>query len=56
VVELDGEVHSGTADYDRERDAILAARGLRVLRFPNVRLAAEPHTVLAEIESAAYSL
>ena len=55
VVELDGEVHDDTAEYDGERDAILAARGLRVLRFPNARLEAELHTVLDEIETAAPS-
>lgn len=55
VVELDGGVHQDTADYDRERDALLAARGLRVLRFSNARLDADLHTVLHEIETVAHS-
>ena len=35
VVEVDGAVHEGQADYDAERDRILAAHGLRVLRVTN---------------------
>ncbi len=35
VVEVDGEVHADLVVRDGERDAFLAARGLRVLRFPN---------------------
>lgn len=35
VVEVDGAVHEGQAEYDAERDRILAASGLRVLRVTN---------------------
>ena len=35
VVEVDGPVHDDRADYDAERDRILTARGLRVVRFTN---------------------
>ncbi len=35
VVELDGGIHDRQADYDAQRDRVLAARGLRVLRFEN---------------------
>jgi very-short-patch-repair endonuclease len=35
VVEVDGAVHADQQAYDRERDAILAARGLYVLRVTN---------------------
>ena len=35
AVELDGAVHDAQAGYDAERDQILTARGLRVLRIKN---------------------
>ena len=35
VVEVDGEIHQDQAAYDAERDAILKARGLEVLRITN---------------------
>jgi very-short-patch-repair endonuclease len=35
VVEVDSAAHEENADYDRERDRILTARGVRVLRIPN---------------------
>jgi len=35
VVEVDGEVHQGQAEYDGERDRVLAARGLNILRIRN---------------------
>jgi very-short-patch-repair endonuclease len=35
VVEVDGGVHAGRVEYDRERDAILTARKLVVLRISN---------------------
>ncbi len=38
VVEADGDVHDDHADADAERDRILTARGLRVLRFTNTQV------------------
>jgi very-short-patch-repair endonuclease len=35
VLELDGLVHLRQADYDRERDKVIAARNLLVLRVTN---------------------
>jgi len=35
VVEVDGAVHRDQLDYDVERDRVLAARGLFVLRMTN---------------------
>jgi very-short-patch-repair endonuclease len=35
VVEIDGAVHATQTAYDAERDIILAARGLRILRLTN---------------------
>ncbi|HZR98001.1 MAG TPA: DUF559 domain-containing protein [Chloroflexota bacterium] len=49
VVELDGPVHDTRSDYDGERDAILTARGLRVLRVPNGDVRHRTDAVLARI-------
>ena len=35
VIELDGDTHSGQADYDAERTRYLEAEGYRVVRFAN---------------------
>lgn len=50
VVEVDGASHY--ADADRERDAILAARRLRTIRFSNADVLSNIETVLAKIETA----
>ena len=42
VVEVDGPVHARQQEYDSERDAILGAHGLTVLRLTN-------HEVLADL-------
>ncbi len=34
----DGDVHAGRRSYDEERDAILAAHGLRVVRVSNAEV------------------
>jgi very-short-patch-repair endonuclease len=50
--ELDGaKWHSGPAERERDlrRDAALAARGFRVVRFTHDRLIGEPETVRAEV-------
>lgn len=52
VVELDGPVHRAQSDYDAERDAILAAEGLRVLRFANQEVLDNLKVVLRQIRSA----
>ena len=52
VVELDGGVHRDRNDYDRERDAILAARGILILRFSNERVESDIDSVLAELLEA----
>lgn len=53
VVEVDGEIHDSQIDYDRERDHILSARGLRVLRFSNDRIMNDLSACLLEIREAA---
>src|SRR6267154_46572 len=35
IVEVDGSIHADQADYDAERDRILASRGFRILRVTN---------------------
>ena len=35
VVEIDGEIHQQQIPYDTERDVIVSARGLRILRIRN---------------------
>lgn len=53
VVEVDGSVHADPADYDRERDELLATRGLRVLRVANEDVQHDLPAVLRRILSAA---
>lgn len=53
-VELDGPVHGERVDHhDARRDAWLAARGIRTLRFPVEAVALHPAMVLAAIVDAA---
>ena len=52
VVEVDGPVHDQQADYDAERDRVLSARGLRILRVHNSEVMQDLKDVLARIEAA----
>jgi len=56
VVEIDGDVHQQQAEYDAERDRILTARGLRVLRIPNREVLENLPDVLSRIAAACRSL
>ncbi len=49
VVEADGGIHQQQEAYDRERDALLAAHHLRILRFSNTRILHDTEAVLQEI-------
>ncbi|MBI3971741.1 MAG: endonuclease domain-containing protein [Chloroflexi bacterium] len=49
VIEVDGAVHAAQADADAERDAILASRGLRILRFAYDEVLTDIDSVLARI-------
>jgi len=51
VLELDGGIHATTQHitYDSERDALLAGRGLHVLRIPNQDVFDSPETVCETI-------
>ncbi len=55
VVELDGPIHSETAqaDHDQNRDTFLRSLGLRILRLSNEEIFAEPEEVLQKIREAA---
>ena len=50
VVEADGPFHD--PDRDAQRDAWLASRGFRVLRFANGDIGARDHQVISEILGA----
>jgi very-short-patch-repair endonuclease len=52
AVELDGNMHAHQRDYDAERDATLAAHGIRVFRIPNREVYDQPGSVLARILAA----
>jgi len=49
VVESDGEVHQQQSEYDAERDEILSARGLRLLRISNEEIRRDLSGVLTRI-------
>ena len=53
VLEVDGAVHDKQQSYDRMRDQIIAARGLRILRFTNDEIEAQIASVLARIRAVA---
>jgi very-short-patch-repair endonuclease len=52
IVELDGSVHDDQAEADAERDAILAASGLRIMRIRNDDVRRDLPGVLARIAAA----
>jgi very-short-patch-repair endonuclease len=49
AVELDGSSHIGREEYDGQRDQILSARGLRILRVRNQDVRDNLPVVMAEI-------
>jgi very-short-patch-repair endonuclease len=53
AVEVDGEIHRGSRDYDAEREEILAGRGVRVLRVSNEDVEGDLGAVLKKIGAAA---
>jgi very-short-patch-repair endonuclease len=55
VVEVDGAVHDERPEYDAERDQVLTALGLRVLRFSNDEVLSNMEAVVERIRSAAGS-
>ena len=55
VIEADGGVHDAQADYDRERDEIIATHQLTILRFTNQQILTDIETVMAKIHVAAHA-
>jgi very-short-patch-repair endonuclease len=53
VVEVDGPVHDSQSSYDGERDEILKARGLRVLRIRADEVRSDVDHALARVLAAA---
>jgi very-short-patch-repair endonuclease len=51
VVEIDGEIHRNKAQHEKDiiRDRILAAKGLRVLRFSNEQILGDLENCLDQI-------
>jgi very-short-patch-repair endonuclease len=49
VIEIDGKIHEQQIEYDLERDQVLTARGLRLLRFKNEEVIHELDQVLVKI-------
>jgi very-short-patch-repair endonuclease len=52
IVEVDGDVHQERTEYDEQRDQLLTARGLRILRFKNEACIQDVESVLASILAA----
>ena len=52
VIEADGAHHFPAPEHDLERDALLRAVGLTVLRLPNHEVLEHPARALARIERA----
>lgn len=52
VIEIDGPIHEQQREYDQERERILKARGLHLLRFTNDQVNEEIGTVLNKILKA----
>ena len=51
VIEVDGEVHKDQIAYDTQRDGILKARGLQILRIPNAEIRNNLDGVLQSIRA-----
>jgi very-short-patch-repair endonuclease len=49
VIEIDGSQHADARVYDARRERLLAARGLRVLRFWNTEVLLETEGVIEVI-------
>jgi very-short-patch-repair endonuclease len=52
VIEVDGKIHEQQVEYDAERDKVLSARELRLLRIKNEEVTQELDKVLMRIVQA----
>ncbi len=55
VIEVDGGIHQKQKEYDEERDRVISAHQLRVLRFTNDEVEQELDAVLHKIEIACHA-
>jgi very-short-patch-repair endonuclease len=51
VIEADGPIHNFKKDYDKNRDEVLAALGLVILRFDNDEILNNTQAVLDKIKA-----
>ncbi len=51
AIELDGEIHQQQVEYDAERDTILQAKGLKLLRFLNEEVLSDIDSVIQVISA-----
>jgi very-short-patch-repair endonuclease len=51
VIEADGPIHQIKKDYDKNREEVLIALGLNILRFENAQILNEIEAVLNKIKS-----
>jgi very-short-patch-repair endonuclease len=49
VIEADGSIHHSKKEYDRNREDVLLALGLTILRFDNAQILNDTQTVLSKI-------
>ncbi|SHN10532.1 endonuclease domain-containing protein [Mucilaginibacter sp. OK098] len=50
VIEADGPIHQFKREYDKNREEVLIALGLRILRFDNLQILNETQKVLNTIK------
>ena len=55
VLELDGLIHLRQANYDQERDRVIAAHNLLVVRIPNDEIMSNLDNLLQRIETLCQS-
>ena len=55
VIEIDGGIHDLQIEHDTDRSRLLAARGLRIIRFCNESVTTDVGHVLAQNAAAAMS-
>ncbi len=52
VVEVDGPIHRQQEDYDAERDRVIAARGISIIRVTNEEITSDLGRVLKRVQGA----
>ena len=50
VIEADGPIHQFKKEYDKNREEVLIALGLKILRFDNLQILNDMQTVLEKIK------